>query len=269
MWKVGYFQFRPLFGKVERNVERVVHALREVEADLLVLPELAFTGYYFQNRQEALALAEDPDDSPTVQILTALCKGGNFHLVTGFAERRGDQCYNSALLIGPEGVIHIYRKLHLFHEEKHWFDPGDLPPAVTRINGVGIGMMVCFDWIFPETMRTLTLLGADIVCHPSNLVLSYCQQTMISRCLENGVFAITANRIGTDTRAHGRIRFTGKSQIVAPKGVLLHRGPSRKEELYITTIDPREARDKQITSLNHLLRDRRPEFYGPLMAKNP
>ncbi|NOX37727.1 MAG: acyltransferase [Calditrichaeota bacterium] len=269
MWKVGYFQFRPLFGQVERNVERVVHALRDVEADLIVLPELPFTGYFFRDRQEALDLAEDPEDSPTLQVLIALCKGRNFHLVTGFAEKRGNRCYNSAILIGPDGVRHIYRKLHLFHEEKHWFDPGDRPLAVTEVHGVRIGMMICFDWIFPEAMRTLAVLGADIVCHPSNLVLSYCQQTMLSRCLENGVFAITANRIGVDRRPHGSIRFTGKSQIVAPRGELRHRGPSRKEELYITSIDPLEARDKQFTPLNHLMNDRRPEFYRPLVESNP
>ncbi len=262
--RVGYFQFRPQFGKVEKNVETVVKALRDAEADLIVLPELPFTGYYFASREEVRALAEPVEDSPTLQALHALCKGGNFYIVTGFAEKARDKLFNSAVLLGPEGILHVYRKLHLFNEEKHWFDPGDVPLAVTSVRDARIGMMICFDWIFPETMRTLTVLGADVICHPSNLVLAYCQQTMLSRCLENGVFAITANRFGADRRPHGVLNFTGKSQIVAPRGELLHRGPSRRTELFITEINPELARDKQFTPNNHLMQDRRPEFYHPL-----
>ncbi len=262
--RVGYFQFRPRFGKVATNVETVVKALKEAQADLIVLPELPFTGYYFASREEVAHLAEPVDNSPTLQALQALCKGRNFYLVTGFAEKAGDKLFNSAILLGPEGVVHVYRKLHLFNEEKRWFDPGDTPLSVTTVRDIHIGMMICFDWIFPETMRTLTVLGADVICHPSNLVLSYCQQTMISRCLENGVFAITANRFGADRRHHGVLKFTGKSQIVAPKGVLIHRGPTRRTELFITEIDPTAARDKQFTPNNHLMQDRRPEFYHPL-----
>jgi predicted amidohydrolase len=111
-------------------------------------------------------------------------------------------------------------------------------------------------------MRTLALRGAEVVCQPSNLVLGFCQQAMLTRCLENAVFAVTANRFGIDRRPHGQIRFTGKSQIVAPGGELLHRAPAQREQLYIVEIDPRRARDKTITPLNDLLTDRRPEFYA-------
>ena len=125
-------------------------------------------------------------------------------------------------------------------------------------------MMICFDWIFPETARILTLQGADIICHPSNLVLDYCQQSMLSRCIENMVFAVTANRFGSDIRSHGILKFTGKSQIVAPKGVLIHRALSQREDLFITEIDPALARNKRITPQNDLLADRRPGFYKTL-----
>ncbi len=265
--RVGYFQFRPQFGKVEANVEKVVKALTQAEADLIVLPELAFTGYYFQNREEVARLAEPIESSPTLQALHAVCQGRNMYIVTGFAELAGDKLYNSAVLIGPEGVLHVYRKLHLFNEEKLWFDPGNTPLQVVEIPGARLGMMICFDWIFPEVMRTLTVLGADIICHPSNLVLTYCQQTMLSRCLENGVFVITANRFGADRRPHGILNFTGRSQIVAPRGELIHRGPRRQTELFITDIDPLMARNKQFTPNNDLMADRRPEFYHPLCKK--
>ncbi len=264
MLKVGFYQFRPLFGQIDKNLTKVIKALSKAQADLIVLPELTFTGYYFKDRDEVKTLAEDPENSSAIESLLALCRGNNFYLVTGFAEKKQDKIFNSALLLGPEGIIHTYRKLHSFNEEKHWFDPGDTALEVKEVRGAKIGMMICFDWIFPEVMRTLTILGADIICHPSNLVLSYCQQTMLSRCLENSVFAITANRFGADKRPHGELRFTGKSQIVAPKGELIHRAASQKEALYITEINLDLARDKNITSLNHIISDRRPKFYSPL-----
>ena len=265
--KVGYYQFRPLFGKVRHNLNRVVQKLSGVNADLVVLPELAFTGYYFKDRSEVRALAEEPVKSGTVAALAALCRSRKLHLVTGFAEKARDRYFNSALLIGPQGIVHIYRKLHLFNEETKWFDAGDIPLQVNRIGNVRIGIMVCFDWVFPEVARVLALAGADIICHPSNLVLGYCQQTMLTRCLENKVYAITANRHGFDQRPHGNLRFTGRSQIVAPGGTLLHKATAQREELFVMDIDPALARDKSITSRNEVLRDRRPEFYPTLTAR--
>jgi predicted amidohydrolase len=127
-------------------------------------------------------------------------------------------------------------------------------------------MMVCFDWAFPEVTRSLVLQGAEIICHPSNLVLTFCQQTMLTRCLENHVFAITTNRYGADTRPQGSLRFTGKSQIVAPGGLLLNSAPAQRDALAIVDIDPADARSKMITPLNDLLGDRRPECYQELTA---
>lgn len=264
MYRLGYFQFRPLFGRVARNLRKVCQALEGTRAELVVLPELAFTGYHFRDRAELLALAEDPQDSPTVQALTALCRAGDFHLVTGFAERRRDKVFNSALLIGPGGVEHVYRKLHLFNEETRCFDEGDTPLSVQNVRGVPVGLMVCFDWAFPEVARVLALQGAEVLAHPCNLVLGYCQQTMLTRCLENRVFAVTANRFGPDSRPHGTLNFTGRSQLVAPGGRLLHRAPARAAELFIAGIDPAEARDKRITPHNDLLDDRRPRHYAAL-----
>lgn len=121
--------------------------------------------------------------------------------------------------------------------------------------------MICFDWFFPEMTRTLALKGADLICHPSNLVLNYCQSAMITRCLENAVFAVTANRYGMDQRPHGELTFTGQSQIVAPKGEIFYRSGPEQDDLYIAEVDIDRARDKRITERNDLLADRRPEFY--------
>ena len=261
MFRVGYYQFKPVFGQKKKNLAKVISALHETSADLVVLPELPFAGYYFQNREEAMFYAEDPLDSTLVESLTALCKERDFYVVTGFAEKKADKCFNSALLIGPGGLEHTYRKLHLFNEEKNWFDPGDIDLGVQTVRGIKIGIMICFDWIFPEVMRTLTLQGAQVICHPSNLVMNYCQNAMQTRCIENMVYAVTANRYGRDKRPHGELRFTGQSQITAPKGVVIHKAPTQREMLFITEIDPEAALNKYITGLNHLHKDRRPEFY--------
>jgi predicted amidohydrolase len=88
---------------------------------------------------------------------------------------------------------------------------------------------------------------------------------MLSRCLENGIFAVTANRYGADKRPHGELRFTGKSQVAGPQGKLLYRAYSQREELYITETDVDLARDKSMTPLNDLIEDRRPAYYKPLI----
>ncbi len=261
MLKIGFFQFEPKFGEVSQNLARVLSALRNVDADLIVLPELAFTGYYFQDRSELISLSEDPNKSSTVNGLTQLCRERNFFLITGFAEKCADKIFNSALLIGPGGILHTYRKLHLFNMEKKYFDPGDTPLETVEVRDAKIGMMVCFDWAFPEVSRVLALQGADVLCHPSNLVLPLCQQAMLTRCLENSVYAVTANRLGADIRPQGEIRFTGQSQVAAPKGEIVYRATSDQEELYIVEIDLSLARDKFMTDRNDILQDRRPEFY--------
>jgi predicted amidohydrolase len=264
MFKIGFFQFEPKFGDIETNLEKVLSVLQRVDADLVVLPELAFTGYYFQDRSELMSLSEDPETSSTVDGLIHLCQERDFFLITGFAEKCADKIFNSALLIGPRGVLRTYRKLHLFNTEKEYFDPGDTPLDTVEVRGARIGMMVCFDWAFPEVARVLSLKGADILCHPSNLVLELCQQAMITRCLENAVFAVTANRIGTDVRPHGEMKFTGQSQVTGSKGEIVYRATPDEEELYIAEIDLSLARNKFMTGRNDLFRDRRPAFYTSL-----
>lgn len=264
MVRVGFFQFAPKFGDVATNLSKVVSALRGAKADIVVLPELAFTGYFFQNRSELASLAQDPATSTVVHSLIELCRDNDFCLVTGFAEKSADKIFNSALAVGSGGILHTYRKLHLFNTEKEYFDPGDTQLDTIEFRGVKIGILVCYDWAFPEVSRVLALQGADLLCHPSNLVLTYCQQTMRTRCLENSVFAVTANRFGSDIRPRGTLTFTGQSQLVGPEGELVYQSKPMAEELFITEIDLSRARDKSMTERNSLLGDRRPEYYHEL-----
>jgi predicted amidohydrolase len=259
--KVAAVQFNPLFGDIERNISKAMELLSGVDSDLFVLPEFCFTGYTFQSRREAESLAENPADGYSIARMKELARAKNCAVVFGFCERAREGLYNSAAFVSPIGEIRIYRKLHLFLNEKDWFLSGDRPPQVHEFRGCRLGVMICFDWIYPEVARTLALQGANVICHPANLVMPYCQAAMVTRCLENRVFSITANRIGEEVRGGFHNMFTGRSQIVSPKGNILFRASENKEEVCLADINYRESEDKAVNSKNNLWSDRRPEYY--------
>jgi predicted amidohydrolase len=258
----GFFQFSPVFGDVQGNLETILKAIHNFEGHLLVFPELALSGYQFLSKEEVRELAEDIPSGPTIKALADAVRGRDLHVVVGLAERDHDRLFNSAVLMGPNGHIGTYRKTHLFFEETLWFAPGDTGYLVWDIGKAKVGLLVCFDWFFPEAARSLALKGADILCHPSNLVLPYCPDAMVTRCLENRVFAITANRVGREQRGEkSALRFIGMSEIVAPNGRILCRSSQKDQELRLHEMDMAEARDKRINPYNDLLKDRRPQWY--------
>ena len=260
--RVGFYQFTPLFGEVSRNLDKIVDTLDQADADLIVLPELCASGYQFVSPQEVHTLSEPVPNGPTTQRLIDLAKRRGITIVAGLPECAGAAYYNSAVVVGSSGFIGCYRKTHLFFEETLFFTPGDTGFQVWDIGSAKIGVMICFDWYYPEAARTLALKGAEIICHPSNLVLPNCPDSMPVRCLENRVFAITCNRTGSEARGgKDPLMFIGNSEVVAPKGAILHRAPRDQEELYIVEIDPADARNKALTPYNDLLRDRRESLY--------
>ena len=263
--KIGVYQSNPLFGEVDRNIEQAVQALAGLKADLMVLPELFNTGYQFVSKEETETLAEEIPSGKTCQAMIDFAREEEMFLVFGMAERDGDHIYNGSAVVGPEGFIGKYRKTHLFAEEKYCFDPGDSGFQVFDLGWAKIGVMICFDWWFPESARVLALEGADIICHPANLVLSQCQQAMVTRSLENGVFSATANRVGREARGgKAPLIFTGKSQILDCGGHVLTRLAEEESGVSVVEIDVTMARDKKLTTQNDRFADRRPEFYRAL-----
>ncbi|CAI2719640.1 nitrilase-related carbon-nitrogen hydrolase [Nitrospina watsonii] len=260
--KVGFLQTLPVFGDIESNLKQVELRLKTMNADLVVLPELFTTGYQFRNQAEARDLAEPIPDGPTTQALVQFSRQFNMHIVAGLAEKDGDILYNSAVLTGPEGYIGKYRKAHIFDTEKKIFAAGNLPLPVFDIGKARVGIMICFDWRFPETARTLALKGADLIAHPANLVLLTCPQSMITRCLENRVFAVTADRVGVEQRIEDEtLRFIGQSQVVDPDGRVIVRASEDGEEDHVVEIDLADARNKSINPYNDLIADRREDLY--------
>jgi predicted amidohydrolase len=262
----GYLQFQPEFGKVDKNINKVTKLLSGEKFDLIVLPELANSGYLFADKKELVEFSEEIPSGRFCRAMFEIAEEKNAFIVSGICEREGDNFYNSSVVFKPDGSYELYRKIHLFDREKLWFTPGEVPLRVFELHKEGIksfraGMMICFDWIFPEAARTIALNGAQLICHPSNLVMSYCQNAMSTRALENHVFIITANRIGKEANGGMELFFTGESVIVDPKGNYLARASVNEEEIKIVDMDLTKALDKNINPANDLFKDRRENFY--------
>lgn len=247
--RIGFAQFAPRLGDVERNLATIERLLPR--ADLVVLPELATSGYVFRTRAELAAATQD-----VLPRLQRLADRKRTAMVVGFPEPGP---YNSAALVVPGGRPRIYRKAHLFKDEKKLFKPGDVGLPVFEWRGVRVGILICFDWFFPEAARTMALAGADILCVPANLVLrGKATRGVVVHAITNRVFVILCNRTGKERG----VGFYGQSAVIDPDGRVLERAARRNECVRVVTIDPRRARDKRVTPVNDLFRDRRPEVYA-------
>jgi len=259
--ELAIIQTNPAFSEVQRNVDEALRSMERLEADLYVLPELFNTGYNFISKDELLSLAEPAAEGWTFERMAEFSQQRSCHVVYGFAEKDDGKVYNASALVGRGRLIGVYRKIHLYFREKLFFDEGDLGFRVFDTPLGRIGIMICFDWYFPESARSLALQGAELIAHPANLVLPYCQDAMVTRCLENRVFAATANRVGEEDRGGVKLRFTGRSEVVTPEGELLVRLSASKPEEGVVTVDAQTAKNKRLNALNDLFSDRRVNSY--------
>lgn len=261
-FSIAVVQFNPDRKNIKKNIRKIQRLLNGIKADLIVLPELANTGYLYANPEDLLPLAEPQDGSgPFLSALEEFAAHTGGIIVSGYAEGAEGKLYNSAVAVSQDGVICNYRKAHLFDREKKLFSPGNTGFQIFEWQSVKIGMMICFDWIFPEAARTLALKGAQVIAHPANLVLPYCQNAMITRAIENQVFTVTANRVGQEKLGDLQLAFTGQSQVTTPDGKIFYRGPIAKETIHLVEIDPAQALNKKLNANNDLFTDRRPSLY--------
>lgn len=258
--RIAVVQTNPEFGEVKKNIAAALAMMESVHADLYVLPELFNTGYNFIDKDEVRQLAE-PIPGSTSESVSNLTKKRDCFVVYGFAEK-SEGIFNSAALVGPSGIVGVYRKVHLFDRENLFFAPGDQGFQVFDLPFGKVGIMICFDWIYPESARSLALKGAQLIAHPSNLVLQYCPDAMVTRCLENRVFAATADRVGSEDRGGLDLRYMGMSEIVSPRGEILKRLSNDRVEVTSIEIDLSLAKSKKINAHNDLLADRRADQYS-------
>ncbi|MFI7384644.1 nitrilase-related carbon-nitrogen hydrolase [Streptomyces sp. NPDC049813] len=259
-------------GDVAANLaaaEAAVEAAADAGARVLVLPELANSGYVFADAAEARALAE-PVDGPTVTAWSAAARRRGVTLVAGLAELDADGLVrNSAVVIDATGTLRaVYRKAHLFGTEKDFFVPGDERPPVVAVEGVGrIGVMICYDLEFPEWVRLAALAGTELLCAPVNWPLfprpagerpAEAVRVQADAAV-NRMYVAACDRVG-DERG---VRWTGGSLITDPDGFpLAGHTPAADPTLLLAACDLDRARDKRLGPHNNVFTDRRPELYG-------
>lgn len=264
MIRGAFVQTRPVFGKNQTNAEEAIKIASKVKSDIYVFPELSTTGYAFTTKEECMSLAETTS-GPSIELFRQFAEKKKCIVVAGFAEREESKIYNSSVIIERGEVLGTYRKMHLFYREKLWFERADTGFKIFESPNLGckFGVLICFDWLFPEAWRELTLGGADIVCHPSNLVIPGKAQvgTQI-RAFENRIFVITANRVGTERRSpKDNFKYTGRSQIISPLMEKLTFASSTETVAKVAKLDITKSRNKNVTELNNVKSDRRLEFY--------
>jgi N-carbamoylputrescine amidase len=275
-YTVACLQTHPCFGDVAGNLARQRELLETAVgagARLLVLPECCSTGYCFEDEREALSFSEELGRGPASELWLELAARHDVHIVAGVVERAGGAVYNSAALVGPDGVVGAYRKAHLWNREKEIFAAGDLGFPVYDTPLGRIGMHICYDAWFPEAFRLPALAGADIVCAPCNWVPVPGQpadQAVMASMLcmtgahSNLLYVAAADRVGEE---RGQ-RFLGRSIVVDYGGWPLA-GPAGAdgEAIVYADIDPIGSRELRASNpFNQPLGDRRTDLYADLLG---
>lgn len=270
--RIACIQFEPVFGDVGANLATMEARIRKAHAQgasVMILPELADTGYVFHDVDEVGLYAGPIPAGHSAQHLIALAQELSIHIVSGLAERDGKDFFNSAILCGPQGYIGNYRKLHLWNREKIYFQPGDLglPVFDTAIGRLGVA--ICYDGWFPETFRQLALAGAELVCIPTNWVPMPGQtrdDEPMANILHkaaahsNAIYIACADRVGTERGQP----FIGSSLIIGPTGRPLA-GPASYDDEAILIAEvalDAIAESRKLNERNDVIGDRRPDVYG-------
>ncbi len=263
---IAIVQFSPTWNNKANNYKALAAILNNLVADIIVLPELCTTGYSFLTQQEVLAEADTAIDAAA--FFQAFSNKNKAVIVAGFAEKENNDVYNSAIIVSPFTSHIVYRKTHLFFKEQQCFLKGNSGFKVIQhpVKDCKIGVMICYDWRFPESARTLALQGADIIVCPANLVTSVWEIGMKSRALENAVFVAVANRCKTEVRVLANnekqaLTFTGKSVLYSTMGAELVQADKAHDCIITFTADVQLARNKKFNEYNDIFQDRNPSLY--------
>lgn len=277
-YKVASIQINPVIADVDSNLVKISEKIIEASksgAVLVVLPELANTGYVFNSREEAFSLAEMIPEGRTTQLLLKLSKDLNVYIACGITEVDSNCLYNSSVLVGPYGYIGKYRKNHLWGDENLFFEPGDLGMPIFNTPIGRLGIVICYDGWFPELYRLASMQGADIICNCTNWVpmvgqpddmLPMANILAMGAAHSNALNIICADRCGTERSQP----FLGKSVIVGPEGWILA-GPASatEEETIYAMVNIKKTREaRQFNSHNNIIRDRRDDLYDPMLGVN-
>lgn len=267
MTRVVCEQLAPRIADLEANRSLTAAAVaRAVDdgADVVVLPELATSGYVFESRDEAASVAITTEH-PVFADWAAEAARGDAVVIGGFCEQGDDGLlYNSAAVVDGTGVVGTYRKLHLWDGEQLVFEPGADPPRVFDTAAGRIGVLICYDLEFPELTRLLALAGAELVAVPTNWPLvdrpesERAPEVIIAMAAArvNRISVACCDRTGTERGQE----WTAGTTIVDETGWIV--ATPDGEGFAAADLDLSRARDKRISERNDALGDRRPELYG-------
>ena len=267
---VAAVQMDPKLGAMSENRRRIIawgEKAAALGAELIVFPECALSGYVFESKAEAQQVTE-PVPGPTSAALTDLCAELRVHMVVGLLEQAGDDIHNSIMILGPEGLVAVYRKTHMpVLGVDRFARPGDTLDVVQTPVGV-LGPLICYDLRFPESPRVLALKGAEIIVHATNWPrpsADFPDFVTKAAARASGVFVISANRVGEE---RGTV-FLGRSQIIPPSGRPLAEADDHNEMIITAELDLRLAHQKKVVHKPGVFEldsfgDRRPELYGRL-----
>jgi predicted amidohydrolase len=265
-YRVAAIQFEPRLGAKAENIARLLElteAAAHGGARLIVHPEMATTGYCWYDRDEIRPHVE-PIPGPTTEAFAVLARRYDCYIVVGLPEvaPRTRIFYNSATLVGPKGVIGVYRKTHSYISEPKWAKDGDLGLPVWETPLGRIGIMICMDADYFEPARLLALAGADVLCFPTNWLDDKSPApSWIARAFENGCYLIGANRYGLERG----VQFSGGSCVLNPDGTIQAMQDTDDGIVY-GEISPAAARAKSFGAGGRpeKLAARRPELYDNL-----
>src|SRR5689334_884584 len=254
--------------KNREKIVRTIHAAAERDAQLVVFPECALTGYAFNALDEAIPFAERVDGR-SAQAIAEACRETKAHAIVGFIEADRGKFYNAAMLVGPQGFIGSYRKVHLpYIGIDRFLTPGDRPFQVFELPFGKVGVNICYDISFPEPARVLKLLGAELIALITNWPTAAWRSPHFvanTRALENHVFYAAVDRIGVERGWE----FIGRSKVIDCNGDTLAEASSDAEELLVVTVELAEANNNRIVNVAGAyevdrVKDRRPQFYEPI-----
>lgn len=251
--KISYYQMDVIFKDIEANIKRVKNSLKELETDILILPELFNTGYLYLSKNDIQPYTEQIPQGKTTKALEKLSKENNTFIIGGIAEIDGSDIYNSIVVTGPNGYIGKYRKIHLTKLEKKIFTSGK-EIKVYNIGGHKIGFSICYDIWFPEHTRIMAVKGVELVCHSSNFGGKDTLDFSRIRALENNIFVVTCNRVGNEKGNVFNAYFRGESQVVSPKGEILKQS-NDKEDIVTLNLDLLESNKKSGSMTEDLIKE--------------
>jgi predicted amidohydrolase len=268
--KVAAVQMDVKILENQRNLAKVLDHLERAAQDgakLVVFPECALSGYCFTSREEALP-ATETIPGPSTEKLAAAAKRLGASAVVGMMERAGDNLFNVAVVVTPEGVAGVHRKIHLPYLGIDRFDGlGDVPFSVFQAGPAKIGVNICYDCSFPESGRVLKLNGAQILAIPTNWPVGSDTWAHIPkvRAIENHMYVIAADRVGEERG----FRFAGHSQIIDVTGAVLVEAGETKETILYADVEPALADENRVVRMPgeweyDRIASRRPEMYEPI-----